>query len=65
MKTVFVRRDGSLSVAAHLAEMNAWLAEHKMTARELVMLRVLNFQLVFRATFERDADADAFVAKFG
>ena len=62
---MFVRRDGSQSVAAHLAEMNAWLGERGITARELVMLHVLNFQLVFRATFERDEDADAFAGQFG
>jgi hypothetical protein len=45
--------------------MQAWLAEQKIEARELVMLHVLNFRVVFRATFDRDADADSFTAKFG
>lgn len=65
MKTVVVGRAGNLSVAEHLAEMQAWLAEHHIVARELAMLHVLNFRVVFRATFDRDSDADRFVAEFG
>ena len=64
MKTVVVARGGNLSVADHLAEMRAWLAEQNIEVRELVMLHVLNFRVVFRATFDADADADRFVAKF-
>jgi len=62
---VVVARAGNLSVAEHLAEMHAWLAEHDMAARELTMVHVLNFRVVFRATFDRDSDADRFVAQFG
>lgn len=58
-------RDGHQSVADHLAEMQAWLAAHQIEARELVMLHVLNFRVVFRATFDSDADADRFVERFG
>jgi hypothetical protein len=29
------------------------------------MLHVLNFQVVFRATFASDGDADRFAAQFG
>jgi hypothetical protein len=65
LKTVVVARGGDLSVADHLAEMHAWLAEQKIEVRELAMLHVLNFRVVFRATFDRDADADRFVAQFG
>ena len=56
---------GDLSVADHFSEMRAWLAERNMVARELVMLRVLNFRVVFRATFDSDQAADAFAARFG
>jgi hypothetical protein len=65
LKTVVVARDGHLSVADHLAELRAWLTERDIVARELVMLRVLNFRVVFRATFDSDQDADAFIARFG
>lgn len=65
MKTVVVARDGHLSVADHLNEMQAWLAERKIVPRELVMLHVLNFRVVFRAIFDTDGEADQFVAQFG
>jgi hypothetical protein len=65
LKTVVVSRDGDLSVTAHLAEMRKWLAERKIVPRELTMLRVLNFRVVFRATFETDDQADQFIARFG
>jgi len=29
------------------------------------MLHVLNFRVVFRATFDKDADADRFAEQFG
>lgn len=45
--------------------MQAWLAQQQIVARELVMLHVLNFRVVFRATFDRDADADQFTERFG
>jgi hypothetical protein len=65
LKTIVVARDGTLSVADHLAEMRAWLADHGIEARELVMLHVLNFRVVFRATFDSEHDADRFREKFG
>ena len=65
MKTVVVTRDGALSVADHIAEMRAWLAEQHIEVRELTMLHVLNFRVVFRATFETAAHADHFVTQFG
>ncbi len=65
MKTVVVSRDGDLSVAAHLAEMRSWLAERGIEPRELVMLHVLNFRVVFRGTFETAEQADQFTARFG
>jgi hypothetical protein len=65
LKTVVVARGGDMSVADHLAEMRAWLVEQDIEVRELTMLHVLNFRVVFRATFDSDADADRFVAKFG
>jgi hypothetical protein len=65
LKTVIVARDGSLSVADSLAEMQAWLAEHHITAIELTMVHVLNLQIVFRATFEEHHDAEQFAAQFG
>jgi len=65
LKTVVAARDGHQSVADHLAEMRAWLAEQNIVARELKMLHVLKFRVVFRATFDSDADADKFVEKFG
>ena len=45
--------------------MQAWLTANDIAARELVMLHVLNFQVVFRATFDNPADADRFAAQFG
>lgn len=65
MKTVVVSRDGDLSVAAHLAEMRNWLAEHGIEPRELVMLHVLNFRVVFRGTFETAEQAGQFTDRFG
>jgi hypothetical protein len=65
LKTVVVTRDGTLSVADHLTEMRAWLAERNMEARELTMLHVLNFRVVFRATFDTVEQADQFVTQFG
>lgn len=58
-------RPGDLSVADHLAEMQAWLAERNIVPRELDMVHVLNFRVVFRAVFDRDGDADLFAAAFG
>jgi hypothetical protein len=65
LKTVIVARSGNLSVGNHMAEMRAWLAEENIEARELTMLHVLNFRIVFRATFETVDQADRFAARFG
>lgn len=65
MKTVVVARDGHQSVAEHMAEMQAWLTERTIVARELTMLHVLNFRVVFRASFDSAADADRFAEEFG
>ena len=65
MKTIVVARDGKLSVAAHLAEMRRWLDERSIMPRELKMLHVLNFRVVFRATFDTVEQADRFVTQFG
>jgi hypothetical protein len=58
LKTVIVTRSGNLSVGNHVAEMRAWLAEQNIEARELTMLHVLNFRVVFRATFDTVEQAD-------
>jgi hypothetical protein len=60
-----VARDGHLSVADHLIEMQAWLAENNIAAQELTMLHVLNLQVVFRASFDSDDEADRFAERFG
>ena len=65
LKTVVVARGGHLSVADHLAEMRTWLVEQNIEVRDLSMLHVMNFRVVFRATFDRDDEADRFVARFG
>lgn len=65
LKTVVVSRDGKLSIADHTAEMRAWLAQQGIEPRELVMLYVLNLRVLFRATFDENAEADRFVARFG
>jgi hypothetical protein len=65
LKTIVVARDGNLSVAAHLAEMRGWLDERNIVPRELIMLHVLNFRVMFRATFDTDGQADQFTAQFG
>lgn len=65
LKTVIVARAGNPSVADHLAEMQARLAERDIVLSELVMLHVLGWRVVFRATFDADRDADRFVAAFG
>jgi hypothetical protein len=65
LKTVVVSRDGDLSVAAHLTEMRNWLAGQGIEPRELVMLHVLNFRVVFRGTFETVEQADRFAEHFG
>jgi hypothetical protein len=65
LKSVVVARDGSLSVADHLSEMQAWLSERNIEPHDLTMLHVLKFRVVFRATFERDREADQFTAQFG
>lgn len=65
LKTVVVARAGNLSIAGHLAEMTAWLADRDIVPRELVMLHVLHWRVVFRATFDDDRDADLFAVAFG
>ena len=65
LKTIVVSRDGNLSVAAHIAEMRAWLAERGVTPHEITMLHVLNFRVVFRVTFDTAEQADRFIAQFG
>jgi hypothetical protein len=64
LKTVVVSRAGNLSVAGHLGEMRAWLAEHNIVPRELSVLHVIGFRVVFRAIFESSAEADRFAARF-
>jgi hypothetical protein len=64
LKTVVVSRPGDLSVAAHLTEMRNWLADQRIQPRELVMLHVLNFRVVFRGTFETVEQADRFAEQF-
>jgi len=64
LKTVVVARAGNLSVADHLAEMLAWLAARDIVPCELVMLHVLYWRVVFRATFHADSDADLFAQAF-
>ena len=64
LKTVIVTRSGNLSVGNHVAEMRAWLAEQNIEERE-VMLHVLNFRIVFRATFDTVDRTDGFTAQFG
>lgn len=65
MKTVVVARAGNLSVAEHLREMHGWLNERNIEPRELTMLHVVGFRVVFRAIFDIAADADSFVSEFG
>jgi len=65
LKTVVVARDGSQSVADHLAEMKTWLAQNDIVPRELTMRHVLHLRVVFRASFDSDADAERFVGRFG
>jgi hypothetical protein len=65
LKTVVISRGGDLSVSAHLAEMRNWLADQGIEPRELVMLHVLNFRIVFRGTFETVEQADRFAKQFG
>jgi hypothetical protein len=65
LKTVVVARAGNLSVADHLGEMQAWLAERGITPRELTMLHVIEFRVVFRAVFDTDREADLFTERFG
>jgi hypothetical protein len=65
LKTVVVSRDGDLSVAAHLTEMRNWLADQGIQPHDLVMLHVLNFRVIFRATFETVEQADRFTEQFG
>lgn len=64
MKTVVVARTGALSVADHLGEMRAWLAVRNIAPLELTMLHILNFRVVFRATFNAEAEADQFFHAF-
>jgi len=45
--------------------MRTWLAEREIVAEDLAMLHVLNFRVVFRATFAETDHADQFAAKFG
>jgi hypothetical protein len=65
LKTVVVARAGNLSVADHLDEMRAWLGVRNIVPRELTMLHVLEFRVVFRAVFDTDSEADEFVRHFG
>ena len=65
MKTVIVARVGNLSVADHVAEMQAWLAERDIRPREPAMLQVLDLRVVFRAQFEVEHDVHLFAERFG
>jgi hypothetical protein len=65
LKTVVVARAGNLSVGDHLVEMRSWLSERNIDPRELTMLHVIGFRVVFRAVFDKDGDADLFVRHFG
>ena len=65
MKTVVIARAGNLSVADHISEMRTWLGERDIVPRELTMLHVVDFRVVFRATFDAAQDADLFAAQFG
>lgn len=53
LKSVIVARAGNLSVADHLAEMQAWLTDRNILPRELVMLHVLHWRLVFSRDVRR------------
>jgi|HubBroStandDraft_6_1064221.scaffolds.fasta_scaffold3382873_1 hypothetical protein len=63
-RTVIVARDGALSVGHQLAEMREWLAERNIVPRELAMQHIVQWLVVYRATFEGDVDAQCFVRKF-
>jgi hypothetical protein len=65
LKTVVIARSGNLSVGDHLSEMRSWLAERNIVARELTILHLLQFRVVFRAVFDTDDHADQFVQAFG
>jgi hypothetical protein len=65
MKTIVVARSGNLSVADHLSEMKEWLIARGIAPRELTMLHILQFRVVFRAMFDVDHEADQFVEQFG
>jgi hypothetical protein len=65
MKTVVVARSGNLCAADHLVEMQAWLVDRDIVARELMALHVLNFRVVFRAAFDTPWEADQFTERFG
>jgi hypothetical protein len=65
VKTVIVARSGNMPVGDQMAEMRAWLAAQNIEERELTMLHVLNFRIVFRGTFDTAEQADRFTAQFG
>jgi hypothetical protein len=65
VKTVVIARAGNLSVADHIGEMRAWLKERNIEPRELTMLHVVDFRVVFRAVFDANHEADLFTQEFG
>ena len=65
MKTIVVARSGNQSVGDHFTEMRSWLSARNIAPRELTMLHILKFRVVFRAIFDLDHEADQFVQQFG
>jgi hypothetical protein len=65
LKTIVVARSGHQSVGDHLTEMKSWLNARNIAPRELTMLHILKFRVVFRAIFDLDHEADQFVQQFG
>jgi hypothetical protein len=64
LNKVIVARDGSLSVGHQLAEMREWLAERNIVPCNLAMQHIVQWQVIYRATFEDEADAQSFLHKF-
>jgi hypothetical protein len=64
MQRLEISRRGDLSIADHLAEMRAWLAEEGIRATGLRAVHIMAGRVTFRATFESEIDGNRFQEAF-
>ncbi|GEM_PF-3777382 len=65
MPDVEITRSGDRAIAEQLGEMRDWLARAGIVPRELVAVRVVASQVIFRGTFGSTDEAARFARAFG